>query len=218
MSDTEMKESKTKLLLQTMLRSAGKLSLFVLVSIILLLGIKYITDPLVSEAEKTTLMETFDQVLPKNLYDNEPLNDTKTITDPAMLKMLGSEMPVTVYRARKNGKPSGLILTAIAPNGYSGEVHLLIGVMADGRISGVRVLKHKETPGLGDKIELNKNPWILEFDGRNLRDDNDPRWAVKKDGGDFDQFTGATITPRAVVAAVKNALRLINQQGEKLYE
>ncbi|MDG6773136.1 electron transport complex subunit RsxG [Thiomicrorhabdus sp. ZW0627] len=218
MSDTEMKESKTKLLLQTMLRSAGKLSLFVLVSIVLLLGIKYITDPLVSEAEKTTLMETFDQVLPKNLYDNEPLNDTKTITDPAMLKMLGSEMPVTVYRARKNGKPSGLILTAIAPNGYSGEVHLLIGVMADGRISGVRVLKHKETPGLGDKIELNKNPWILEFDGRNLRDDNDPRWAVKKDGGDFDQFTGATITPRAVVAAVKNALRLINQQGEKLYE
>lgn len=213
-----MIESNGKLLIQTMLHSAGKLSLFVLVSIILLLGIKYITDPLVEKAEKQTLMDTFNQVLPESLYDNQPLTDTKTITDPTLLEALGSEQPVTVYRARKNGKPAGLILTAIATNGYSGNIHLLIGVMADGRISGVRVLKHKETPGLGDKIEVNKHSWILEFNGRNLRDDNDPRWAVKKDGGDFDQFTGATITPRAVVGAVKKTLSLINQQGEKLYE
>lgn len=207
-----------KKLLTIMFASAGKLSLFVLISIVLLLGVKTITDPLVSEAERQNLLDTLNQVMPVELYDNDPLQDTLLLTDPKTLEVLGSEEPIMVYRARKNGQPAGLILTTIAPNGYSGNIYMLMGILADNRVAGVRVLKHKETPGLGDKIELNKNPWILEFDGRNLRDDNDPLWAVKKDGGDFDQFTGATITPRAVVGQVKRTLSLVKQQSEFLYE
>ncbi|MDG6777842.1 electron transport complex subunit RsxG [Thiomicrorhabdus sp. zzn3] len=205
-------------LIQIMLRSAGKLSAFVLLSILLLLGIKSLTDPVITEAEQQTLQTLLDQVMPSEYYDNQPMKDTLTITQTPWLESLGATSPVTIYRARKNGNPAGLVLPAIAPNGYSGNIYLLVGVLSDGRIAGVRVLKHKETPGLGDKIEAEKSPWIMEFDGRNLRDNNDPRWAVKKDGGDFDQFTGATITPRAVVQAVKRTLQLVNEHGDKLYE
>lgn len=205
-------------LIKSMFGSAYKLSLFVLISIVLLLTVRYFTSPVITLAEKETLLNTFNQVLPIDLYDNDPLTDTLQISNPEALALLGTDNPVTFYRARKNKQPAGLIFTITAPNGYSGDITMLMGVLPDDRISGVRVLKHKETPGLGDKIELNKNPWILEFNGRNVRDDNDPRWAVKKDGGDFDQFTGATITPRAVVGAVKNALIFINEHGESLYE
>lgn len=205
-------------LFKTMFSSAGKLTLFVLISIILLLSVKTLTGPAIESAERETLLQTFGQVLPQEIYDNDPLQDSLIIKDPAYLKLLGSSEPVTVYRAYKNQQPAGAIFSAIAPNGYSGNIYLLIGVYPDGRISGVRIVKHKETPGLGDKIEINKSNWVLEFDGRNVRDDNDPRWAVKKDGGDFDQFTGATITPRAVVEAVKHALFVVNDLGERLYE
>ena len=211
-------KANLKTLLTIMFASAGKLSLFVLISVILLLSVKYITDPLVAEAERQTLLDTLNQVMPAERYNNDPLQDTLLVTDPNILAVLGSEEPVTVYRARKDGEPAGLILTTIAPNGYTGNIYMLMGILPDHRVAGVRVLKHKETPGLGDKIELNKDKWILEFDGRSLRDDNDPLWAVKKDGGDFDQFTGATITPRAVVGQVKRTLLLVKQQSEFLYE
>lgn len=213
-----MKQSDFTSLIQAMFRSAGKLTLFVVVSIVLLLAIKQLTDPVLKEAQQKKRLDTFAQVLPAHLYNNDPLSDTRLVRDAQALQKLGREEPVTVYRARKNGQPVGVILTATAPDGYSGEITVLIGVLADGRISGVRILEHRETPGLGDKIELDKSPWILEFNGRSLRDDNDPRWGVKKDGGDFDQFTGATITPRAVVEAVKNALVFVNRQGKRLYE
>jgi len=204
--------------MKVMFTSAGKLTLFVIISIALLLGVRAITAPVIAEAEKQTLLDTFNQVLPLNHYDNDPLQNTHQITDSAYLELLGSAEPVTVYRAFQGDQPAGAILTTVAPNGYSGNIVILIGVFPDGRISGVRVLKHAETPGLGDKIEVAKSKWILEFNGRKLRDDNDPRWAVKKDRGDFDQFTGATITPRAVVTAVKSALIVVNDMGDKLYE
>ncbi|WP_319379548.1 electron transport complex subunit RsxG [Thiomicrorhabdus sp.] len=205
-------------LLKTMLRSAAKLSLFVGISVLLLLGVRHLTEPPIKEAQKQTMLATFNQVLPPSLYDNDPLKDQLTIRNQHDLQLLGSSEPVIVYRARFQGHASGVIFTCIAPNGYSGKIKLLMGVLPDGRISGVRVLQHAETPGLGDKIELSKHTWILSFNGRSLRDDNLPRWAVKKDGGDFDQFTGATITPRAVVQAVKQGLMFVNQSGEKLYE
>ena len=207
-----------KALLTVMIASAGKLSLFVLISIALLLAVKKITDPMVAEAERQTLLETLNQVMPTNLYDNDPLQDTLWLTDPSTLATLGSETPVLVYRARKNGKPAGLILTTIAPNGYTGNIYMLMSVLANNRVGGVRVLKHKETPGLGDKIELNKNNWILAFNNQTISEQTLQAWAVKKDGGHFDQFTGATITPRAVVGQVKRTLLLVKQQSEFLYE
>jgi len=201
-----------------MFSSAGKLTLFVLISILLLLAVRALTAPTIAKAERETLLNTFSEVLPKEYYDNDPLIDTVQITDPAYLKLLGSSEAVTVHRAFKEDQPAGAIFTTIAPNGYTGNIYILVGVFPDGRISGVRTIKHRETPGLGDKIEIAKSNWILEFDGRKLRDDNDPRWAVKKEGGDFDQFTGATITPRAVIGAIKNALIVVNDLGGKLYD
>ena len=206
------------MLYKTMFSSAGKLAGFVVVSILLLLVVRSITEPVIIEAEKQKLLDTFNQVLPAPLYDNNPLNDTLQINDPEQLARLGSKQPVTVYRAFKQGKPAGVIFESIATNGYSGNIHLLIGINADAEISGVRVLKHAETPGLGDKIEVAKSDWILRFNGRDLNPNNQTDWAVKKDNGEFDQFTGATITPRAVVGAVKNALMVVNDLKGQLYE
>ena len=127
------------------------------------------------------------------------------ITPEFVEQVIAQERPDALL-ATLGGQPSAVILQATAPDGYSGSIFLLIGVLADGRLAGVRVIGHKETPGLGDKIELAKSPWIRSFDGTSLSDPDEAGWAVKKDGGQFDQFAGATITPRAVVKAVHKAL------------
>lgn len=213
-----MSQSSKNTLWQQMFRSAGLLSFFILLGIGLLLLIAQFTQPKIQQAEQQTLLNTFQQIVPSSEYDNAPLKDTTTIQAPNLLKLLGQKQPVTIYRLRKQGKAVAVIFPVIAPDGYSGDIHILIGVYADGRIAGVRVLEHRETPGLGDKIELKKSPWILSFNDKKLTSDNASQWAVKKDGGAFDQFTGATITPRAVVKAVKHALIFVNQMGDKLYE
>jgi Na+-translocating ferredoxin:NAD+ oxidoreductase subunit G len=205
----------SKTLWQQMAKSAVSLSFFTLVGVGLLLGIRFITAEPIAIAQKQTILDTFNQVMPPENYDNDPLLDTKQIIAP---EFLGTSEPVTLYRVRKDGQPAGVILQTIAPDGYSGDIHILMGVLADGRIAGVRILEHKETPGLGDKIEIKKSQWIHSFDGRNLRDENSPRWRVRKDGGDFDQFTGATITPRAVVKAVRTTLDYLNQHRDALYD
>lgn len=206
---------KPKTLMQQMLKSAVSLSLFTLLGVGLLLGVRSLTAEPIAKAQKQTILDTFNQVMPPIYYDNDPLKDTQQVIAP---DYLGTPEPVTIYRVRKDNQPAGMILQTIAPDGYSGNIYILMGVFYDGRVAGVRVLQHKETPGLGDKIEIKKSAWITSFDGRNLRDENPPRWRVRKDGGDFDQFTGATITPRAVVKAVRNTLDYLNQQGDKLYE
>lgn len=204
-----------KKLIKQMVKSALSLSLFTLVGVGLLLGVKMLTAETITAAERQTILDNFSQVMPLDDYSNDPLLDTKQVVN---LEYLGTNEPVTIYRFRQNEQPAGLILQTIATDGYSGNIVILVGVFYDGRIAGVRVLQHKETPGLGDKIEIKKSAWIQSFDGRNLRAENTPRWRVRKDGGDFDQFTGATITPRAVVKAVRNTLEYINQQGDALYE
>lgn len=198
-----------------MLKSALSLSLFTVVGVGLLLGVKMLTAETIAAAQRQTILDNFSQVMPLEEYSNDPLLDTRQVVN---LEFLGTNEPVTVYRFRQKNQPAGLILQTTATDGYSGNIVLLVGVFYDGRVAGVRVLQHKETPGLGDKIEIKKSAWIQSFDGRNLRAENTPRWRVRKDGGDFDQFTGATITPRAVVKAVRNTLDYINQQGDALYE
>ena len=204
--------------IRQMIKSATLLSLFMLMGISLLLWVAHITQPKIEQAQKDNLIKTFNQIIPHSEYDNDPLNDTLIIKAPKSLALLGTRTPVTIYRLRKNGRPVAAIFPITAPDGYSGPIKLLIGIYRNGRIAGVRVLEERETPGLGDKIELKKSPWILSFNGRQLTPENESRWAVKKDHGMFDQFTGATITPRAVVKAIKHALIFVNQMGDKLYE
>ena len=164
--------------------------------------------------ERATLLRKLHRLIPADQHDNVLLEDTITARDEALL---GSEEPVMVYRARRNGEPVALVIAAIAPDGYSGSIKLLVGINVDGTLSGVRVIAHRETPGLGDAIDENRSDWIYIFDGKSLQAPDVDRWAVKKDGGDFDQLTGATITPRAVVKAARNALLYYRDHQEALF-
>lgn len=148
------------------------------------------------------------QVLPDGIHDNNPVTDTVTLKNAE-----GREL--TVFLAKKGGKVTG-VAYEIFGSGYAGEIKLMMGVDADGKVLGVRALAHKETPGLGDKIEVKKTDWIERFTGLSLGKPAVERWKVKKDGGDFDQFAGATITPRGVVGAVRHGLEFFVENKSKL--
>lgn len=169
----------------------------------------------IAENERRVLLRNLYALLPPAKLDNDIATDTLTVSASVLL---GTESPSLVYRARLQGEPVALIFNSIAPNGYSGRIHLLVGIYLDGSMAGVRVVKHAETPGLGDAIETQKSDWILDFDKRSLADSRPGAWKVKRDGGVFDQFTGATITPRAVVEAVKNTLLYYQQNAKTLYD
>ncbi len=144
------------------------------------------------------------ELVPAGLRDNDLLHDT--VTAPAG-GLLGNETEQPIHIARRNGRVTAVVLPVTAPDGYSGRIRLLVGVRPDGTLLGVRVVEHRETPGLGDKIDPRKSDWILGFAGKSLTDPEPPGWQVRKQGGTFDTFTGATITPRAVVRAVYRTLR-----------
>jgi len=148
------------------------------------------------------------QVIPDSIHDNNPVTDTLVVKN-------ARDKEITVYRARKEGRVTG-VAYEIYGTGYAGEIKLMMGIAADGKLLGVRVLAHKETPGLGDKIEEKKGDWILRFTGLSLGDPPAERWKVKKDGGDFDQFAGATITPRGVMVAIRSGLDFFAANKAKL--
>lgn len=164
--------------------------------------------------EKLALLRKLNTILPADKYDNDLLHDTVLLSPTSLLST--TEIS-TAYRARKQGKPVAVVISAIAPNGYNGSIHLLVGIYDDGRLAGVRVVKHRETPGLGDVVEASRSDWILGFNGKSLTDPGEKKWKVKRDGGEFDQFTGATITPRAVVKAVHWALIYFSHRREELF-
>ncbi|WON78724.1 electron transport complex subunit RsxG [Serratia sp. UGAL515B_01] len=153
-----------------------------------------------------------DQVVPAENYDNDMQDECYVVSDPA----LGNSAPHHLYLARKNGQPVAAALETTAPDGYSGAIQLLVGADFNGTVLGTRVMEHHETPGLGDKIELRLSDWITLFRGQKVNGQDDTRWAVKKDGGIFDQFTGATITPRAVVNAVHRTTLYIETLPTKI--
>ncbi|VXC09631.1 putative oxidoreductase [Pseudomonas sp. 8BK] len=198
---------------RSMLKNALVLGLFAIATVGLVAVLQQATAGRIANAEREAQVRALSEILPQGSYDNHLLDNSIQLHDP----LLGSKSPQTAYLALKDGKPSAVILRATAPDGYSGAIHLLIGIQADGRLAGVRVLGHKETPGLGDKIELAKSAWIRSFDGKSLSSPNEDGWAVKKDRGEFDQFAGATITPRAVVKAVHKALQYFDAHQEQLF-
>lgn len=167
----------------------------------------------IAENERQALLRSLHQIIPPDSHDNDIYTDIIQVHDP----LLGSEQPVNVYRARLGETPVAAVIASVAPDGYSGAIKLLVGINYDGTLSGVRVISHKETPGLGDAIEAERSDWILAFNGRSLGNPDQTRWKVKKDGGVFDQFSGATITPRAVVQAVYHTLRYYQTHREVLF-
>lgn len=172
------------------------------------------THERIAANERAALLRNLHVLIPPDTHDNDLFNDVIEVTDP---DALGTDEPVTVYRARNNGWPVAAVLATVAPDGYSGAIRLLVGIKLDGTLAGVRVVSHRETPGLGDAIEAKRSDWILGFTGRSLTDPPLKQWDVKRDGGAFDQFTGATISPRAVVKAVKKALIYFDRHSQQLF-
>ena len=165
------------------------------------------TGPAIAAAEAKDLRDSLSEVLPAGLADNDFLKDTVDLQKDGKT--------VTVYRARQ-GNEIKAALFKVAERGYGGDIQVLMAVDMAGRTLGVRVLKHTETPGLGDKIEAKKDDWVLAFNGKSLGEPAPDKWGVKKDNGVFDQFAGATITPRAVVKAVKGGLEFFAARKQEI--
>lgn len=162
-------------------------------------GIFFLTKGKIDDAMAAQQRELLLQVIPQNYFDNNP---AETLAIPQDDRLQGIQK---IYLAKKNGQISAYAYETTAPDGYSGNIRLLVGLTPQGEVLGVRVIEHHETPGLGDKIELRISDWILSFNNQPINNDNLSEWAVKKDGGKFDQFSGATITPRAIVNQVKRS-------------
>ncbi len=172
-----------------------------------------LTKETIFQQQQQQLRLTLNQVIPHELHDNELLSACTLIQS----EQLGTHEAMPAYIATQNGKPSAIALEVIAPNGYNGKIKLIVGINYAGEITGTRVLSHNETPGLGDKIDTRISDWVYSFNGKRVSQQNLTSWKVKKDGGQFDQFTGATITPRAVVNAVKNSVIFYNENKEQLF-
>jgi electron transport complex protein RnfG len=182
------------------------LALFLVATIctVLLGMVDEVTQEPIAKAEQDTLYAALAEVLPA--HSNDPIHDVLHISD-------ADAGPMTLYLARDgDGKVTGAAFEVVAPDGYSGNIFILLGVDRDGSVHAIRVTSHHETPGLGDGIVKN-HKWVNSFSGRNLQNTH---WAVKKDGGDFDQFTGATISPRAVVKAVKRGLEFYQRHQDQV--
>ena len=207
-------QSSLSPLMRKMIISAILLGLFAVVGTAMVAFTFDQTKEQIKENQKQAILRSLHQLIPPSEHDNDMFTDTISISNAAML---GNKKAITVYRARKNKNPIAVVLTATAPDGYTGKIVLLVAIKYDGKLAGVRVVKHKETPGLGDVIEIEKSNWILQFNDKSLINPTSKNWKVKRDGGQFDQLTGATITPRAIVKAVHKALLFYKQQGDKLF-
>ncbi|MEF8754180.1 MAG: electron transport complex subunit RsxG [Accumulibacter sp.] len=201
------------------LRTALILLIFVVAFTSLLAAAYLWTRPAIEEAAAAEKMKLISEVLPRELYDNELLADSRRLAPAAGL---GLDEESTVYLARQGGQASAIVFEAVAADGYSGRIRLLLAVAADGTLLGVRVTQHKETPGLGDYIEPRKDrnkerPWIRQFDGLSLATVGEREWRVRKDGGRFDSLAGATVTPRAVIKAVHRALQYVAENRQQLF-
>jgi electron transport complex protein RnfG len=185
------------------LRTGTILFVFALAGTALLAFTHDRTEPTIARGLQAEKLALLSQVLPTTLYDNDLLATQQSVPPD---DLLGTRKASSLWLARRGGRFSGVVLEAVAPDGYSGDIFLLIGIDANGSVTGVRVTAHHETPGLGDYIDHAKSAWIDQFVGKSLLKPEPKHWKVAKDGGAFDARAGATISPRAVVKAVKSAL------------
>ncbi|WP_413493653.1 electron transport complex subunit RsxG [Shewanella baltica] len=197
-----------------MIKNGFLLALFALICTGLVAAVNQQTVDKIKQQEQQELMRVLHQLIPDEMHDNELTAQCTLLLDK---DALGIDSPMPAYIATSAGKPVAIAIEAIAPDGYNGNIKLIVGISTKGEVLGVRTLAHQETPGLGDKIDLRKSNWVSQFVGKVLGSADDKQWLVKKDGGDFDQFTGATITPRAYVKAVKNAVWYFNNNQAQIF-
>jgi len=198
----------------SLVKSALSLGLVAVIGTTLLTAVNHVTEGRIAQQERRVVLEQLGQIISPESYDNDLEDDWIRFRDEYGFPQ-GQE--VIAYRARRQGQPVAVILRFAAVDGYSGPIGLLAGIGADGGLIGVRVTTHRETPGLGDGIEIEKSDWIRSFEGTSLGNPPSEEWTVRRDGGAFDQFTGATITPRAVVKAVRRALEYHASHRAVLY-
>jgi electron transport complex protein RnfG len=203
-----------KRIARSTLQTAVNLVFFAVLGTAILASTFFATHDAIVKSEEGEKLKLITQIVPPELFDNDIIQD-KLAIQPS--ELLGTDDVTTAYRARLKSEPSAIVLESIAPDGYSGKIWLILAVRANGELAGVRVVNHRETPGLGDYIELPKSPWIKGFDGKSREVYKDADWKVKKDGGKFDYMAGATITPRAVVKAVNKALIYFGENRDKLF-
>lgn len=200
---------------RSVLRNSLILGVFAIFTVGMIAFIQQATSERIAAEQQRMQMRALNEILPDDQHDNDLLEDSFSIADQALLRL---PAPATAWRARLQGEVIAVILPAVTLEGYSGRIDLLVGIRANGELAGVRIVNHRETPGLGDKLEVAKGNWIFSFDGKSLEVPAPEGWAVRKDGGEFDQFVGATITPRAVVQAVRNALLYFEQHRSELLQ
>ncbi len=199
---------------QPTLRAIASITAIAVSAAVLVTGSYEISHERIEENRQARLLRTLHQVLDPASHDNELTQNRRVVRD---LELLGSSEPMELFIATRAGRPVAALISSVAPRGFSGPIHLLIGIAADGTVTGVRVTSHNETPGLGDDIEIEKSDWILGFEGTSLSAPPLEGWAVSKDNGRFDAITGATVTPRAVIDAVKNTLLYFQRHKDELF-
>ena len=192
---------------------ARQLGLFALIALSVLALIKALTNESIERHQATAIKARLQEVLGSTHFDNDLLSQPMLIED----QRLGTPRVTPFFLARRQGTVTAAAFRILAPGGYNGPIELLMAVDPDENLAGVRVLKHQETPGLGDLIETRKSFWMLSFTGKSLSNPPSGDWRIRRDGGLFDQFTGATITPRAVVEAVHNGLAVVHDHRERLF-
>jgi electron transport complex protein RnfG len=196
-------------------KPALTLALLAAVLTALLALVASLTRERIAANEQAWIKQRLDALVTPDSHDNDLLADSIAVTAP---DLLGSAQPVRIYRARRGDAPVAAVIRPIAPDGYRGPIELLVAIAHDGRLIGVQVIRHEETPGLGDAFESRDVHWLDRFRGRSLIDPPTQRWTVRRDGGDFDAFTGATITPRAIVKAVRNALEYYQRNSQRIFD
>jgi electron transport complex protein RnfG len=193
------------------------LALFALVTSLILATTNELTYERIEQSEREAAQRALLEIIPLERHDNDMLMDVQPVPEQYWAT-LGLKKGGNIHIARDQGQPVAAIIPAVTPDGYSGAISMIIGINFNGSIAGVRVVEHRETPGLGDKVDLKKSDWILSFNGKSLVNPQASGWKVKKEGGDYDQFTGATITPRAVVSQVLKTLQYFEDDRERLLQ
>jgi electron transport complex protein RnfG len=203
------------MIFQSMGKNSLLLALFALITALILASTDRITEDRIAESERLAAQKALFEIVPLARHNNDLLVDLQPIPEQYWLT-LGLDNGGDVHIARLDDQPVAAIVPSITTDGYSGDIAMIVGINFDGTVAGVRVVEHKETPGLGDKIELRKSDWILSFNGKSLNNPKLSKWNVKKDRGDFDQFTGATITPKAVIHQIAKTLEYFEKDRERL--